>query len=1761
MANRVAPPKSTGGGGFVFEDDTTAWMLACMLAGEPVFDTELGAPLRLDFQTRPDGWFLDDVLVTTAVGPVHHRFATSIKSNPQFTASAAPPDFVSCIWEQWLHVGSAVFDHARDFMVLVTVPLSGAAAGSVSGLVEKARVADANLFPPRLAAAGWATEDERHLFTSFACPAGLNVATTETDTARLLQRLRFLQRDFGIVTSEALKAAFDLCRRAVRSHRDDDAQTLWNLLRGFAAELRPRAGSITLQGLVDRLRRQVSVSLADYPHHAGDWAALDVRSHRDATLVPDSIAGRIRIPRDARIEELAGAVAANELVALLGPSGVGKSALARSVLERRRTRSERTLWLDARSLDCADFGTFESALHLKNPLPDLLSAATAQDPLLVLDGLDRLYSEQGFRNAAALVRLARQEVPSTRWRVVAVCQSQEWPRVVEGFQRSGAATGQWTPLQLEALKPSDLLSVGEAVPALKRLLLQPKVASLLTNLKLLDLVVRRVDAGGSVDSAGWVGESSVADWFWTAEIDRGADRIARGRFARALAQLQADQLVASVPVDDFDVGALGPLDSLAADQLCVQVPGDRIAFAHDLYGDWARLRILLNHRADLPEFIRGRHESPLWHRALRVLGVYLLEHAGGVTDWKEVLSSFGDGEMRVVQDVLLEAPVFAVNARDLLEAVFPDLVVGNGLLLRRLLTRFLAFATVPDVEKVALARAIGMDANAARATYRVPYWPYWLDVLTVLHARRDAALRGAPAEVGRIVEMWLAFAPQGTIGRAEAAELGIMLGQQVLNTREVYGSRDSVPERERFYRCALSAAQERPDAVASLMLTAAERVDRPASVESKAPAPRPRRRELFRRAGIMRGPWPDGPLARVDEAFQNVVLEGTAIRDLYRVRPRVAREVVLATLVNAPREEDWDDDWMRLTDLGVVKRYKWLPALYTHGPFLMCLRDNFAEGLELVVRLVEFAAERADEYASRKLKSWRARAIAAGQAEADVDKSLANAVPRRVLLLDGDRTVTVSGDVSVYGWSAGLGNPPDAVESALMALEQYFYQRLDDRKEVAEEVGAVLARSHCVALLGVLCDVGKRHEALFEGPLRALLTAPEMYEWDIAKIVQGRSHLMIGAFRQSELFVRLARQFHALEHRKRDLRHVAILLMLNRGTMREYFTHVREWWQKREAASERVSDLTQQLVIALDPTNYERREDPQHGTILVNVEAERRDAARADEHQAINDKMLLTAFPIRCRTILDEKHEQNDAQLQELWRFWVRIRELAKGEPKLPGGNETRADEYANAIAGGIAVFLWHDEWCRSEPSRLREAETALLRIQEDPPERSSVDSDDSVLNWTWECFLAEAGAMLWARDRNNERWRRLVGEAVFCPKYAALRALFGRCAEHRGMLGEDFGRLRRLAFEWAYVRERSETLRRLPAEELQKGDQVRERTRREVAAWAEEKVVAFVNGLSNGVPSDWRDCDDPARFTEVDTVRRKWPGSPGMDFYVVRCSNEWLPSPDRARDPAEREEVIRFWQAALHVVTARPLADLDRRDSQYPEDGERWVLENTAVTVLDLRADEKPELLWQPILDLHSAAHDWPEVFAHSLHRHALESQATPTGYGPLVRLIVQRAFVDVAGRRRWPWHERVWDALIGIDGYSRDLWEARHAETVRGLSDVFSLWMEKVPLDGRRLGNFAAWLCCPAAGPIRLRTLHWILGRIRVDEDHVLYRVEEAQDAIANLMNVVWDKDEASLRVAPEAFSAFRGLLAWLGDRQNALGLELLGRIGSLG
>lgn len=166
---------------------------------------------------------------------------------------------------------------------------------------------------------------------------------------------------------------------------------------------------------------------------------------------------------------------------------------------------------------------------------------------------------------------------------------------------------------------------------------------------------------------------------------------------------------------------------------------------------------------------------------------------------------------------------------------------------------------------------------------------------------------------------------------------------------------------------------------------------------------------------------------------------------------------------------------------------------------------------------------------------------------------------------------------------------------------------------------------------------------------------------------------------------------------------------LHAGAMRTFFATVRDWWKQRRAEGERLLEMADRLDLWLDPTNYEVRQDATHGTVIINVALERVQSERASEQQENNDQMLVIGVPIRCRTILDERRIQTDDQLEELWQAWLRIREFSAAGAAPPGGEGRFGDEYANAITGGIAVFLWHGEWLSDHEERRRSIEAAVV--------------------------------------------------------------------------------------------------------------------------------------------------------------------------------------------------------------------------------------------------------------------------------------------------------------------------------------------------------------------------------------------------------------------------------------------------------------------
>jgi hypothetical protein len=1766
MARKVAPTKVTGGGGFAFEDKVATYFLFCLLTSRSPLDPSLGTISRIDFQTRADGWLLDDILLTlTSQGEKLHC-AFSVKSNQQFTENAAPSDFVKLAWEQFLPAVDAPFDKAHDRLGLITTPLTQKTSTKLNDLLKKARLQDPKDLAARIHRQGSVSKEERRLFASFACPLELaeehNI--TELNTGELLRCIEHLDFDFERANSTKLNEAIIGLRDILLDGSQEEGLTLWKSLCSIAGELRPHGGYIDLIKLLDRLRHQFRIK--DHPDHKADWIKLLNKTKDSLMLIQSKIGGRVYLSRDNEQAQLDKALSDSNVIVILGPSGCGKTVITKSWVEKHLD-SNKVLWLDAGSFK--DFDAFEDKLHLHYQLRELMSGVPDKIAYIVIDGLDRIFSEAAFKALSLIIQFCRLVSEISPWKILASCQPEEWGRIQIQLSHVNLITSGWKSVEVKEPTYEELGPVWEAFPALRPLNLQSHLKTLLFKPKILDLIATKLSTGASLDTTEWVGESDLIDWFWGTEVAKPPEGLIRASFLKLLAQKQADDLAFETPSSDFSIAELRSVQNLLQDRILKQ-HDERVSFHHDLYGDWARQRVLLEKSDALNEYLKNKLSSPLWCRALRLYGLHLLEKENDLSKWRSVVNTFsgGEEENKLAQDLLIESVIFASNPFPILERLWPDLTANNGILLRRLLGRFLHSATLPNPLFLAFARTEEPESSTQAATIqRVPYWPYWLPILNYLHDHMGDVINLVSSQVALIADKWLRYAKKDWPMRKEAAELGINVAERMLAFKMSKGMNivnDKVDEMA--FRAGLAACNECSNRVIDFALTACARKDPSGPVleriieqnqelEERKREVRKDRTNLARKPAfpVMHSlyveeepppPWPDGPNRRVDSAFQNICLNTDALHPFILSNPSIAREIILALLIEHPTpRHPYRDDSLLREDVGLAYIHGWFPPFYTRGSFFSFLHSHPNEGLKLILRLVNFATER-----------WAKRWVEHNQEPPNIT----------INFPDGDKQFL--GDNQVHYWFRDIGRVPDIIPSALMALEKWFYDQLekDESKELlTEAIEMIIKEAHSLAFIGLLFAVGKKKPSLFLSQLQPFLSVPEFYSWDVEHIISGESHQMIGwSYWHGKLMIELAQEWNSLPHRKIEIAAISQHLFLNSPQTRPFFEKAKDNWESRlkNGKFAPVSPVyLENLVAWFDISNWRKEESPE-GEELWKFEmplhiAKKREAGSKE----LKERQLLIHLPIQFRQILDSGKPLPSEGIEQLWDILQRVTKFA-----LPVDDDPDADvlKVENVICGGVAVLLQlHRDWLKQYPGKEKWCIEQLVNIIHNPPKNKEYDSEVSIANWHWGRFCAHAIPILWAEQPDSFLLRECVVILAASPHYETVNILFKSASRYRATLGDNFKQLQHFLLRWADARWKHSR------------DRYKEKPSFNVKAWLRREVDAFAKGaISSEIPT-WRTMSKKEHEKSHHTIfrgpkgrilkKRRYKQSPDLNFWLIKVAHDWIPPLDQAISEAERAEWIAFWKEALGW-TLRMLGESMEEDEEIsgtPTEWDRWVFERIASLITQLKATENPEEFWKPILDLGSPGHYWIDDFLTQWFLNGLRSDPAPATFITQWQAMLDFAFNspkwNAGTGKRGFYFEEIWWCLMGFNWISVNMWVASHKPLVRQMRDAYERWANEHLINSRTAIRFIEFLRQPAAQEILFDSLIWLDEATRKANKYFWHDRDNLQDRLASLLDMCWHSYQQELRQHENSFRAFKNLLKKLVDFQNLLALEIQQRL----
>ena len=1774
-ATAIHSANLTGGKGFSFENQVGAWFLTHMLAGVSPLDENLGSLTQLAFQTEPDGWRLDDLLLTCQKGDTIHRCAISVKSDRQFTARKAPKDFVERCWSQFLETKGNPFSPETDWLVNITAELSSVTRDSLFSLLKAARVREPAEMVKQLAN-GDLSVNARAMFQSFACPADL-ASKYQVGAEKIPELLRCVSvRSLNLEDPNSTDKAhaLGLCRQILKTGNSQTATELWEALVCLVDRHRVDRGHIDLFVVLHSLRHRFL--LKDHPDYAVDWNRLWADSKERWQSVIDVIGGKTRLPRNHLLQTIESEFANHRVIVLLGEQGGGKSVAARHWAEHR-TKSEPVLWLDPRILEINDLSELRDRLRLQHPWRELLTGLTRPRMTVILDGLDRLLllQPETITVTGQLLNTLVNTEPDSPFQMLLTCQERAWEEVQIALLQTGLPVTTWPEITVQPVSTEELSSLVTDFPALQSLSFQDRLIPILRQPKILDLLAKNIGVGKLPNFRAWAGESDVIDWIWKAEIEGKKPAAPRQRLMWQLAEELSQRLSVDVPLDVLGDVADVALDNLEADQIC-QCKDGRVSFSHDLWGNWARQRLLLAHEPELPVYLEKRLDSPAWHRAIVLLGLDLLERQSKPERWRELIgrNETLDNGGPLFCDLLLESLIRAAQTTDVLTQAWPQLCAEEGIWLRRLLIRFLHVATSPNPIMLNYAKSNeGLSEAQAAAVNRLPKPELWGTILRFLHAHRDECVDVAPLQVAEIAERWLCWTAMDKPLRKEAADLALAVAWSTLRDQQHWRFRhyssqrhtrgDSNAIAKRAYFAVLQAVEERPDEVVDFALCACGRREptEPLPLDPKPeepefqPPPLPPEFEAaldyvspWKEFEIEIPAWTDGPRWPVNDNFRKVCLHQFGLLRLIALKPEKAAETMLALIIREGGTRLPENDFESLHfDFELTDRSQWFPPFYDRGPFLNLLTIHPVIGLETIIKLVNFTTDRWLEW-----QKWRA----ANERDSEWFPREKINFDIRVPFDKGEQIWV--GDERWFFSCRDTTSAPDILVSALMALEKWLYDQLDQNQNIENIVTDILSRTRSLALAGLLIGVGRRETKLFLGPLLPFLSVPEIYHFDLNHQIGGERHQMIDwGYGHSQKDNEAAKEWHGMPHRTRWLEHIVLELLLTNLPFREHVDNIRGIWQEKLKQDEKVDsvdDLLFRLFHHFNLQNWDCEPDSDNN-LRFNFQEPEEMAARNHGQQQLNeDRQAIMYLPLRCRQVIDGKQALSEIEFEQLWErgeyfIGLDFDDVFDKQPMV-----SKQDIACALIAVGVCKFR---NWLNAEEEQELDYLNTLIEIVLNPPPRRDFDVAESISDNSWDSFCADALPILWADNQIEPKIRQAIGSLVFSFHYETVKRLFKQIATVRDQLGDDYHRLQHLLLRWSVLRDRFNILNgRLFGQESS--------SREEHIEEANGLLLQFIDGsLSPNIPQ-WKTLDhafNDNRPSLCDPSTKKYyTRSPCLDLQLISSAYEWITGLDKAHNEIERNHWLEFWIQSVETLSwmlGEGSPEIEEIDGT-PYKFDRWLFQKLPPILISTQSTHEAESLWCPIFKLGVPAHYWIDTFLNDWWVYGFQTDVQK-----------QQHFLSI-WKNMWEftrtspaWNntpKRSWDmnksycALMGLGELTLafDFWSEDKSPLVKAMTEEFRIWCEAHLSDETCAQAFIRFLSKPAASSLQSVGIKWLDHTVTQHGFwHNSYKRIDKQ--LADLL----DHCQKLIERDVDTRTAFFRLLRILVERQNTQAMVLQERL----
>lgn len=1321
------PISQTGGRGYNFEDSVATRFLLAMIEGAELWGTEYGYITKIDWQTHADGWLFDDLLLTLKdrTGALH-QVAISIKSNVQITTNGFPQDTTLRIWKQFLE-GSPPFDADRDLLLFAVGEISSGILSDWTDIQREVSSDDDKRISNRLAADGAWSKTKKVLFNSLACPdekykdAGLSICT-------IIRRLRVKSFDFLNATSDSLsnirERALECC--SAKSYPDGD--TLLDKLLHLCKDKRGAGGSVSLDEIYNIPDLP---DLVTHPNYHSDIALLQEISRDNVDLIQVALSNGITIPRKEICDDIRKTLADKKIVSVTGQAGIGKSAIVKTIYSASSYHCK--LWLSNKNFDIQ---------VLNHSLVSVIDNLPTTDALIVVDSAERLDIHR-----TALVQLI--SIAKKRGFSVILTTTESFPPIIES-----------APIEVPPLTADDLSGVFSNNKSLYSLWNSKGMNTLMCIPKILDWCIELL-ANSPMATLDPV---NFADHLWNKWIQSSSeDRYARSQILKEIAASDGDNLKSGVFISQIsDASILGALEK---DNL-IYIKDELIFWKHDLIGDWARERILVENNENFLNFVKDKYPKPQWKHSILLFGQWLLSSPDGVEKWIKFIKDSKDE----LQYLLLDSIIFSNRLFELRESIKNALLDKECELFSLLLNRLFLIASSKRVIN-------GQTLPILNLRLALPFLDfiniYSEDIIPYCHHR-----------ISKICIYYLLFCGGTQYGSA-AAKLAVDVAKFAYKNEKhiqvdkkhgshLYLNNDALDE---IWMSFLLAFQELPETVMKYSLVFAEIEDpedeKLKSLLSSNSATKEIQRCDFLVEQRYIPAWPNGPKRQISERFREVCLTGNVLNPFFDKYPDDAARLLMAVCIEAPHYNSTHHDLLSACGLDMLERTDHA-CCYFIGPWLQLLQKHPNIALKIIIDLVNFATERFVA-AGKQDEQERARFYS----NSPLVKSLMEPSVWETAILkeNTEEQIIWIGDERVFGWHRNrLINSP-IIPTILMALEKWLYDLVEKKDNIDSYVDYIFAQNKSVAIAGVLCSLVKKKPVLLCGKLKVLASAWQILVWDMKITLENSWEIGFGFYyrKLGEVLYNKALEWDRMPHRKlifRDILQRYLQYAIACGMDVTYFDTVAKMWKKQN----NPAGPSQFLIAQLTPSNYKKRQ-------LTDGKAEVSFSYPSSLEQKLTDdakgsglNMSVLHFPFECRKIIENEKPLSDNDAENIWgRMNALADNLLKKTDSKSDSDMGAFVTYREIYCAGICAILHHNpDFIMRNEDRRRWTIQTVYRIYNDQPSKWGLDTPAMHLSNSWDSFIGEISLLLYRHLEDEYNTKELLARSLLLFHYAAIKASLG---------------------------------------------------------------------------------------------------------------------------------------------------------------------------------------------------------------------------------------------------------------------------------------------------------------------------------------------------------------------------------------------------